>query len=167
VAPRFLMKVAMHTAKNYLADHLRGVKVPLILGIWGALVQSCFAHVYLTRTIEKCNKHDLFVSDICCLSATSENLRDEMTRKRRGPRLNPEGPAGGRRGGGMSSNTGRRGQGERTQTLSAMCMYMSSQFLVHNSYCALVCTFAVFMTGSLHAHSPTNSRIPLLETFSN
>ena len=35
VAPRFLMRVAMHTAKNYLADHLRSVKVPLILGIWG------------------------------------------------------------------------------------------------------------------------------------
>lgn len=40
VAPRFLTRVAMHMAKNYLWKHLRGVKVPLILGIWGALPPS-------------------------------------------------------------------------------------------------------------------------------
>lgn len=36
IAQRFLHKVAMHMTKNYLADKLRGVKVPLLLGIWGA-----------------------------------------------------------------------------------------------------------------------------------
>eukprot|EP00892_Ulva_mutabilis_P004562 jgi/Ulvmu1/2478/UM137_0003.1 len=35
VAPRFLERIAMHMAKNYLWKHLRGIKVPLILGIWG------------------------------------------------------------------------------------------------------------------------------------
>jgi hypothetical protein len=40
VAPRFLMRIAMHMAKNYLADHLKGVKVPLILGIWGVCSQA-------------------------------------------------------------------------------------------------------------------------------
>lgn len=35
IAQRFLHRVAMHIAKNYLAEKLRGIKVPLLLGIWG------------------------------------------------------------------------------------------------------------------------------------
>jgi hypothetical protein len=35
IAQRFLHKIAMHVTKNYLASKLKGVKVPLILGVWG------------------------------------------------------------------------------------------------------------------------------------
>lgn len=43
VAPRFLMRIAMHTAKNYLSDHLKSVKIPLILGIWGTFLADSFS----------------------------------------------------------------------------------------------------------------------------
>ena len=35
IAQRFLHRVAMHIVKNYLHEKLKGVKIPLILGIWG------------------------------------------------------------------------------------------------------------------------------------
>ena len=45
IAQRFLHKIAMHMVKNYLWEKLRGVKVPLILGIWGAPVCGVAAPV--------------------------------------------------------------------------------------------------------------------------
>lgn len=49
VAPRFLMRVAMHMAKNYLWKHMPGVNVPLILGIWGALPSAVDGPVQSAR----------------------------------------------------------------------------------------------------------------------
>lgn len=57
VAPRFLMRVAMHTAKNYLADHLRSVKIPLILGIWGTGPCTGCVFVRATGPARFCNEN--------------------------------------------------------------------------------------------------------------
>jgi hypothetical protein len=45
IAPRFLHRIAMHVTKNYLAAKLKGVKVPLILGIWGASAGTPLPHI--------------------------------------------------------------------------------------------------------------------------